>query len=125
MTIYILMNLLMPNMPIPKRGVNFERIVGQETNKTRPAIVVSSNSVGILNVRLVVPLTGWNQNYDGKVWLIKIETSKSNGLKKTSAADALATRSVALERFKEKIGILQSSTMNEIATAIALVVEGI
>ncbi len=79
----------------------------------------------MLKVWVVVPLTGWNDKFDGKAWLVKVEATKGNGLKKDSAADAMAVRSVALERFKEKIGTVPPATLHEIATAIALVVEAI
>lgn len=119
----------MPNLADPKRGeiwrVNFEPIIGQETNKIRPAIVINGDSFGKLNVRVVIPLTGWDDKYDGKIWLFRVDPSKANGLSKPSAADALAVRSVALERFKERLGALPVSTVDELAKALAVVVEAI
>ena len=66
----------MPNRPDPKRGeiwrVNFEPIIGQETNKTRPSIVINGDGFGKLNVRVVIPLTGWDDKYDGKIWFLAV-----------------------------------------------------
>jgi mRNA interferase MazF len=52
-----------PNLPVPKRReiwlVNFDPAVGAEIRKTRPAIVVSSDAVGRLPIKLIAPLTDW------------------------------------------------------------------
>lgn len=127
--ICIRVNRRMPNAKEPQRGeiwwVNFEPVLGSETNKTRPAAVVSGDAFGVLKVWLVIPLTGWKDHYDGKPWLVRVEATKGNGLQKESAADALAVRSVALVRFEKKLGHLSPLTLNEIAMAIAMVVEAI
>ena len=52
-----------PSPPVPKRReiwlVNFDPSVGTEIRKTRPAIVVSSDAVGRLPIKLIAPLTDW------------------------------------------------------------------
>ena len=46
---------------LPKRGeiwlVNLDPTVGAEIQKTRPAIVISSDYIGKLPLKLVVPIT--------------------------------------------------------------------
>ncbi|BAC90413.1 gsr2472 [Gloeobacter violaceus PCC 7421] len=42
-----------------------------------------------------------------------------NGLDNESAVDALQVRSLALERFRKKLGKLPAKTMEEIAAAVA------
>jgi mRNA interferase MazF len=46
---------------LPKRGeiwlVNLDPTVGAEIQKTRPAIVISSDCIGKLFLKLVVPIT--------------------------------------------------------------------
>ena len=64
----------------------------------------------------------------GEVWIvdfdpIKIEPSKSNGLSKTSALDALQTRGVDVKRFIRKLGRLTPMEMDDLAAAIAAVIE--
>lgn len=46
---------------------------GAELQKTRPAIVISSDAVGKLPLKLVVPVTGWDDKYSGHVWLVRVE----------------------------------------------------
>lgn len=78
---------------IPHRGeiwlVNFDPTVGAEIRKTRPAIIISSNAVGRLPVKLVAPITDWKDHYVGNIWHIRIDPNKTNGLSKSSAVDAL------------------------------------
>ncbi|HEY3078573.1 MAG TPA: type II toxin-antitoxin system PemK/MazF family toxin [Chloroflexota bacterium] len=113
--------------PVPRRGevwiVNFDPTVGSEIRKTRPAVVVSSDGVGRLPVKLVVPLTDWKPHYAGNIWHVHLSPSKSNGLAKDSAADALQVRCVSVRRFQHHIGRLSAAQMEEIAAAIAAVVE--
>ena len=112
---------------IPKRGeiwlVDFNPSKGEEIRKVRPAVVVSSDAVGVLKVKLVAPITGWNERFANYVWLVRIEPSDINGLDKRSAVDVLQLRGVSLERFKAKKGRVSPAEMEEIATAIAAVIE--
>lgn len=103
--------------------ISLDPTIGAELQKTRPAVVISADAVGVLPVKLVVPLTGWNASYRGKIWLVEIEPTRGTGLDKVSAADVLQMRSIALERFVIRQGRMPASLMDEIAAAIAAVVE--
>ena len=65
------------NSPSPKRGdfwlANFDPTVGAEIKKIRPAVVVSSDSVGKLPLKLAAHITDWKKYYAGNVWHVKIE----------------------------------------------------
>ncbi|MEO8427594.1 MAG: type II toxin-antitoxin system PemK/MazF family toxin [Verrucomicrobiota bacterium] len=54
--------------PSPQRGelwmVNFDPQQGDEIRKERPAIVVNLPFDPIFDVRLVVPVTGWQSSFD-------------------------------------------------------------
>ena len=115
-------------MPVdPKRGevwrVDLEPTRGAEMQKTRPAVVISSNRLGRLPLRLIVPLTGWNEGYSHLAWMAYVEPSAANGLTKLSAADAFQTRGASLERFADKLGVLSGEALERIARALALTVE--
>jgi mRNA interferase MazF len=111
----------------PKRGeiwlVNLDPTIGAEIKKTRPAIVISSDVIGKLPLKLVVPLTDWKSAFVSNLWHVCIEISQDNGLAKTSAADVLQMRSVDPQRFIQKIGVLSEADLIEVALAIALIVE--
>lgn len=117
----------MSNPSGPLRGevwlVNFDPTLGAEIRKTRPAIVVSSDGVGRLPVKLVAPVTEWKDAFNDSVWLVRTDPDSLNGLGKTSAADVLQLRGMDLRRFVNRLGQLQSELMDEIADAIAIVVE--
>jgi mRNA interferase MazF len=111
----------------PKRGeiwlVNLDPTVGSEIKKTRPAIVVSSDVIGKLPLKLVVPLTDWKSSFDANLWHVYIEPNSDNQLTKDSAADVLQMRSVDIQRFLKKIGFLTEDDLIEVTLAIALIVE--
>ena len=74
-----------------KRGeiwlINLDPTIGAEIRKTRPAVIVSSDAVGVLPLKVIVPLTEWKERYAIASWLARIEPDTRNGLEKTSAAD--------------------------------------
>jgi mRNA interferase MazF len=113
--------------PSPKRGevwkVNLDPTVGAEMKKVRPAIVVSSDAVGILPVKVVVPITKWKDWFTGLDWLVPINPDEENGLTEASAVDTLQVRGIAIERFVEKKGRITASQIEEIVAAIAIVIE--
>jgi mRNA interferase MazF len=103
--------------------VNFDPTIGAEIRKTRPAVVVSSDGVGRLPVKLVAPITEWKDAFAECAWLVRVDPDARNGLSKTSACDALQLRGIDLGRFVKRLGDLTPATMDELAAAIAIVVE--
>ena len=112
--------------PNPSRGeiwsVQFDPQVGQEIRKIRPALVVSTNSIGRLPLRIVVPITDWKRDYARFPWFVHFMPTATNGLTKESGADAFQVKSVAIARFKNLRGTVSTSLLNEVAAAIALCV---
>src|SRR3990170_482988 len=84
--------------------VNLDPTVGAEIRKTRPVVVVSSDAVGALPIKLVAPITEWKDYMARNIWHVKIAPDKSNGLTKTSAIDTLQLRGVDIKRFTQKLG---------------------
>ena len=103
--------------------VNLNPTVGTEMRKTRPVVVINSDAVGTLPLRLVAPLTEWKDAFAGKIWLVKIAPDGSNGLVKTSAADTLQLRGLDTSRFVQQLGTASESVMESIVAAIAAVIE--
>lgn len=117
----------MSSLPVPRRGeiwlIGFDQTVGSEINKTRPTAVVSSDAMGILPVKLVVPLTGWQDSFAGTLWHVRIEPDALNHLDKVVSADTLQLRCVAVERFIKRKGRLSAPHLEEIVAAIVAVIE--
>ena len=71
--------------------VNLEPTVGAEIRKTRPVVVVSSDAVGTLPVRLVSPLTEWKDHFAGNLGIISLQWSNGHG--QVRASSTLSRRS--------------------------------
>ena len=112
---------------IPKRGevwlVNFDPTVGAEIKKKRPAVVISSDAVGRLPIKLVAPVTDWKDYFTSNIWHIRIDPDSNNGLSKISAVDVLQLRGMDRQRFIKKMGEVSATILEEIALAVAAVVE--
>lgn len=117
----------MTTNPHPKRGevwqIDLDPTVGVEMQKVRPVVVISSDAAGKLPIKLVAPITGWDNRYSSNFWHVKVNPSPGTGLTKASAVDVLQSRGVDLSRFKKKLGRLDAATMEEIAIAMAALVE--
>lgn len=102
-------------------SVNLDPTIGAEIKKTRPAIIVNDNSVGLLPLRVIVPVTDWKPHYGAAVWMVKLDPNTTNSLSKPSAADCFQIRSVSKTRFVKKIGLLSADEMEEIEQALSAV----
>ena len=113
--------------PTPRRGdiwvVNLDPTLGAEIKKKRPAVIVSTDAVGRLPIKLIAPITEWKAHFAGSMWHVRIDPDSTNGLTKQSAVDTLQLRGVDVRRLVRKVGHLSATTMQEIAAAIAGVVE--
>ena len=108
----------------PRRGeiwrVRFDPTMGSEFQKTRPAVVVNEEEMGRVNMRIVVPITGWKSDFDRFPWVVRLAGSRSSGLEKASGADSSQVKAVSVERFEEKLGIVGTLQLREIVAGIVL-----
>jgi len=101
--------------------INLDPTLGAEIKKTRPAAIVSVDSVGVLPLRVIVPITGWKERYAQALWMVRLEPNVDNGLDKVSCADAFQVRSVSTERFVRRLGQLDEPSIRAVERALALV----
>jgi mRNA interferase MazF len=101
--------------------VNLDPTIGAESQKTRPAVIVNDDAVGILPLKVIVSITEWLDRYAVAPWMVRLEPAPENGLDKPSAADAFQVRSVAQQRLVRRLGKLSELTMQEITRALAAV----
>lgn len=110
-----------------KRGevwlLNLDPTIGAEIRKTRPVIIVNDNALGILPLKIVVPITDWKSRYAQAPWMIKVDPTKDNGLRKTSAADTFQIRSVSKERFVKRVGRVNEAILERISLAFTLILD--
>ncbi len=102
--------------------INLDPTVGAEIRKTRPAVIVSEDAIGILPLRVVVPLTEWKERYAIAPWLVRVEPDGDNNLDKPSAADAFQIRSVSQSRFVSRMGRVSTVDLGAIIGAVRVVV---
>ena len=102
----------------PRRGevwwVSFDRSLGGEIQKTRPALILSNNAANaVLNRVVVVPLTCQTAKvYPGEA-LVKL-----NGEQRKVMADQIMT--AARQRLREKLGSISSADMVAVEKAVLL-----
>jgi mRNA interferase MazF len=103
--------------------VAFDPTLGEEIQKTRPAVIISRGSLGILALRVVVPLTGWRQEFATRPWMVRVPPTAANGLTKASAADALQVKSVSALRLRQSMGTMAADLLEQIVRAVGAVIE--
>jgi mRNA interferase MazF len=102
----------------PRRGevwwVSFDRSLGGEIQKTRPALILSNNAANaVLNRVAVVPLTSQTAKvYPGEA-LVTL-----NGEQRKVMADQIMT--AAKQRLRDKLGSLSSTDMVAVEKAVLL-----
>ncbi len=101
--------------------VNLDPTVGKEINKTRPAIIVNDDAIGILPLKVIVPVTDWKDRYAVRPWMVFLEADVANGLTKPSAVDAFQVRSVSETRLIKRLGTLSEADMALVSQALAIV----
>ena len=103
--------------------VDLNPTTGAEINKKRPAIIINDDAIGILPLRVIVPITEWKENFSNAIWLVKVDPDKDNKLKKLSAIDTFQIRSVSTKRLIRKIGSVSSSVLEKIKNAVKAVID--
>lgn len=103
--------------------INLDPTVGSEIRKTRPAIIVNDDALGVLPLKVIVPITEWKDRYLVADWMVKLEPDSTNNLTKVSAADCFQVRSLSQTRMARKIGEVSDFKMQEIENALAKVLK--
>ncbi|MCX6055396.1 MAG: type II toxin-antitoxin system PemK/MazF family toxin [Chloroflexi bacterium] len=116
----IWMMSLLPTLT-PHRELN---MTGDGKTNQRPVVILSSDAMGSLPLRIVVPLTPWKTTYASAAWMVYIPPVLNSGFEIPMAADTLQIRSVSNSRLVERIGDLPSSLVLEITAAVNLILEG-
>jgi mRNA interferase MazF len=102
--------------------INLDPTIGAEIQKTRPVVILSNDAVGILPLRVVIPITEWKEHYHQAAWMVSLIPDAWNGLAKPSTADTFQIRSVSTARFVRRMGKLAAADMEAIVAAVSLVI---
>ncbi len=101
--------------------VRFDPSEGAEQSKTRPAVIVNVDDLGALPLRTVAPITDWKERFEANDWMVKVQPSLENGLRKESAVDAFQLHAFDTRRFGRQMGSLSEDDMEKVTEAIGLV----
>ncbi len=103
--------------------IDLNPTIGAEIQKIRPAIIVNSDTIGILPLKVIVPITDWKGHYAKVCWMIKLTPNTQNMLRKISAADTFQVRSVSQKRFVKQVGTVSDETMRHIKEGLKQVLD--
>lgn len=103
--------------------INLSPSVSAEIKKKRPAVIINDDAIGILPLKVIVPITAWKDRYQGTIWMVRIEPDSKNKLTKLSAIDTFEIRSISTKRLLRKIGSVSSNLLGEVKTAIKAVID--
>jgi len=103
--------------------INLSPSIGAEIKKKRPAVIINDDAIGVLPLRVIVPITQWKGKFEDAIWMVKIDPDSENHLKKISAIDTFQIRSVSTARFIDKIGAVHPDILNRIKTAVKAVID--
>jgi mRNA interferase MazF len=73
-------------------------------------------------LRIVVPLTDWQDSFARLPWFVHLPVSPTNGLTKESDADTFQVKSVSENRLVRRVGLVTNAQLDDIAAAVAMCV---
>lgn len=101
--------------------VNLSPTVGAEITKTRPCVIVSSNEIGILPLKVIAPITDYKSHYDSVPWMVELTPNSINNLSKKSVVDLFQLRSVSQNRLIKNTGKVGKDEFQRILEATKIV----
>jgi mRNA interferase MazF len=103
--------------------VSLDPTIGDEIKKKRPVVILNPGHKKNLKLAIVVPITGWNSQWDKNPFFVCLEPNSISGLKKKSVVDCFQIRAISHKRFAEKIGDISKDDMAFIKKAVALILD--
>ena len=111
----------------PKRGeiwlVDLNPTRGQEIQKTRPVVIISAKIFSPLPLRIVIPITSWQEKFSDRLFMVKIEASPENQLGRDSAGNVLQVRSISTERFVKQLGQVSDEVLQELLAGLIICID--
>ena len=103
--------------------INLSPTVGAEIKKKRPAVIINDDAIGVLPLRVIVPITEWKEKFSGAIWMVQLVPDDDNNLAKLSAIDCFQIRSISIKRILGKIGSVSPAILTEIKRAVKAVID--
>jgi mRNA interferase MazF len=96
---------------------------GQEIQKTRSAVVVSSDLFSTIPMRIIIPIATWQPKFQSRPFMVLIFKTDQNGLDVDSAGNVLQVRSVTTERFVRCLGVVSAEVLKELLAGLVICVD--
>ncbi len=111
--------------------VDFGQPLGHEQGSERPAVIISkqelAHSANVHGLLIVVPGTSTEQvsprTGQTRISCVKVESSKSNGLRNTTYFMSEKLRSASTMRFKRLLGNLENKNFKSLEQCLCLVMD--
>lgn len=114
-------------MTSPKRGeiwlVQLDPTRGQEIQKTRPAVIISSKLFAPIPIRIVIPVTKWQPKFRDRPFMVFIKQTDENALDQDSSGNVLQVRSISVERFVKRLGEVSPTVLQELLAGLIICVD--
>lgn len=111
----------------PKRGeiwqVDLNPTIGREIKKSRPAVVISSDLFSYTDLRVIIPITEWQDKFMLWPFMVKIVKDVSNGWDRNSAGNVLQVRGVSTQRFMYRRGEIAESIIQELLAGLIISID--
>lgn len=101
--------------------VNLSPTIGAEITKTRPGVILNSDEIGILPLKVIAPITDYKAHYDSVPWMVVLSPNKINNLSKKSVVDLFQLRSVSQSRLVKNVGRVTEKEFSKIIEATEIV----
>ena len=101
--------------------INLDPSIGAEIRKTRPCVILNDDSIGVLPLKVVAPITDYKEKYKIVPWMIQLIPDKLNNLEKISVIDVFQVRSVSEKRLIRKLGVIREDEILKAKEALKLV----
>jgi len=102
--------------------IRLDPAVGAEMKKTRPALIINTDALGKLPLKIVVPITERKDQYSNYPWMVKMLPSNQNCLTKVSTADCFQIKSVSVDRLTAQIGSVEPEIITQVQEAVNRVI---
>lgn len=104
-------------MDVLKRGDVILVVASGDFGKPRPALVVQSNLFNVTHASVTVcPIT--STLVDAPMFRIQLESTRANGLHKTSQVMVDKVQTLKRERFRQRVGVISGKDMDQVDSAL-------
>ncbi len=101
--------------------VNLDPTIGAEIKKKRPCVILNNDSIGVLPLKVIAPITDFKKKFEVVPWMVKLIPDSSNNLDKVSVIDTFQVRSVAKERLIRQTGTIGDNDLTKALGALKVV----